>query len=170
VSAQSLVSLRVNSQLFPLLSFQRLGALCDTGSRGLRSPTVCYPRTASALELFPTHHTTRGRACLLPFSLAIMRFVHAMWRCDMPLAEYLQAWEGGHSLLCFALPVLCLLSSHFQVKPTHSLHTTADKLSTHAYTLPCPMGGASGSYDAVDTIDVQAPCWVAARQCRGYSR
>ena len=63
----------------------RLGALCD--SRGLRSPTVCYPLTASALELFPTHHTTRGRACLLPFTLA-MRFVHAMWRCDMPLAEY----------------------------------------------------------------------------------
>jgi hypothetical protein len=63
-----------------------LGALCD--SRGLRSPTVCYPLTASALELFPTHHTTRGRACLLPFTLA-MRFVHAMWRCDMmPLAEY----------------------------------------------------------------------------------
>ena len=28
----------------------RLGALCD--SRGLRSPTVCYPLTASALELF----------------------------------------------------------------------------------------------------------------------
>ena len=63
----------------------RLGALCD--SRGLRSPTVCYPLTASALELFPTHHTTRGRACLLPFTLA-MRFVHAMWRCDMPSAEY----------------------------------------------------------------------------------
>ncbi len=42
----------------------RLGALCD--NCGLRSPTVCYPLTASpALELFPTHHTTRGRACLL---------------------------------------------------------------------------------------------------------
>ncbi len=27
------------------------------------------------------------RACLLPFTLA-MRFVHAMWRCDTPLAEY----------------------------------------------------------------------------------
>jgi hypothetical protein len=38
-----------------------------------------------------------------------------------------------HTLLCFAL-----LSSHFQVKPTHSLHTTTDKLSRHAYTLPCP--------------------------------
>jgi hypothetical protein len=61
-----------------------------------------------------------------------------------------------------------LLSSHFQVKPTHNLHTTTDKLSRHAYTLPCPMRG--GSYDAVDTIDVQAPCWVATRQCGGYSR
>ncbi len=61
-----------------------------------------------------------------------------------------------------------LLSSHFQVKPTHSLHTPTDKLSRHAYTLPCPMGG--GSYDAVDTIDVQALCWVATRQCGGYSR
>ena len=64
-------------------------------------------------------------------------------------------------VLCFAL-----LSSHFQVKPTHSLHTTTDKLSRHAYTLPCPVRG--GSYDAVDTIDVQAPCWVATRQCGGY--
>ncbi len=45
-------------------------------------------------------------------------------------------------LLCFAL-----LSSHFQVKPTHSLHTTTDKLSRHAYTLPCPVRG--GSYDAI---------------------
>ena len=49
-------------------------------------------------------------------------------------------------MLCFAL-----LSSHFQVKPTHSLHTTTGKLSRHAYTLPCPMGG--GSYDAMDIID-----------------
>ena len=57
-------------------------------------------------------------------------------------------------MLCFALPVL---SSQFQVKPTHSLRTTTDKLSRRAYTLrlPCLMGG--GSYDAVDTIDVQAP-------------
>jgi hypothetical protein len=63
-----------------------------------------------------------------------------------------------------------LLSSHFQVKPTHSLHTTTDNLSRHAYTLPCLMGG--GSYDAVDTIlvDVQAPCRVATRQRGGYSR
>ncbi len=41
-------------------------------------------------------------------------------------------------MFCFAL-----LSSHFQVKPTHSLHTTTDKLSRHAYTLPCPMRGGS---------------------------
>lgn len=75
----------------------RLGALCD--SRGLRSPTVCYPLTASALELFPTHHTTRGRACLLPFTLA-MRFVHAMWRCDMPLAEYKHG-RVGTLMQCF---------------------------------------------------------------------
>jgi hypothetical protein len=35
-----------------------------------------------------------------------------------------------------------------------------DKLSRHAYTLPCLMGG--GRYDAVDTIDIHAPpCWVA---------
>jgi hypothetical protein len=48
-----------------------------------------------------------------------------------------------------------------RVKPTHSsLHATTDKLSRHAYTLPCLMGGHGGSYDAVDTIDVQAPCWV----------
>jgi hypothetical protein len=41
---------------------------------------------------------------------------------------------------------------------THSLHTTTDKLSRHAYTLPCPTGMRGGSYyDAVDTIDVQAP-------------
>jgi hypothetical protein len=61
-------------------------------------------------------------------------------------------WKGGNS------------SSHFQVKPTHwhGLRTTTDNLSRHAYTLPCLMGG--GSYDAVDTIDVQAPCWVATRQ------
>ncbi len=42
---------------------------------------------------------------------------------------------GGNTTvrkICFAL-----LSSHFQVKPTHSLHTTTDKLSRHAYTLPC---------------------------------
>jgi hypothetical protein len=42
-----------------------------------------------------------------------------------------------HKVLCFAL-----LSSHFQVKPTHSLHTTTDKLSRHACTLPCPVRGA----------------------------
>jgi hypothetical protein len=46
------------------------------------------------------------------------------------------------ALLCFFF----LFSSHFQVKPTHSLHTTTDKLSRHAYTLPCPVRG--GSYDA----------------------
>ncbi len=32
--------------------------------------------------------------------------------------------KSSDSLLCFAL-----LSSHFKVKPTHSLHTTTDKLS-----------------------------------------
>jgi hypothetical protein len=47
--------------------------------------------------------------------------------------------------------VFALLSSHFQVKPTHSLHTTTDKLSRHAYTLPCPVRGGS-YYDAVDCV------------------
>ena len=88
----------------------RLGALCD--SRGLRSPTVCYPLTASALELFPTHHTTRGRACLLPFTLA-MRFVHAMWRCDMPLAEYKHG-RVGTLMQCFNCS-----SGHNRVRQWH---------------------------------------------------
>jgi hypothetical protein len=37
---------------------------------------------------------------------------------------------------CFAL-LRFALHRIFQVKPTHSLHTTTDKLSRHAYTLPC---------------------------------
>ena len=81
------------------------------------------------------------------------------WHCGVHTTQL----ETSLILLCFAL-----LSSHLQVKPTHSLHTTTHKLSRHAYTLPCPMGG--GSYDEVDTIDVQAPCWEATRQCGGYSR
>jgi hypothetical protein len=31
------------------------------------------------------------------------------------------------------------------------------------------MARGGGSYDAVDTIDVHAPSWVATRQCGGYS-
>jgi hypothetical protein len=67
--------------------------------------------------------------------------------CGAPSGEReSRSHASGLSLLCLAL-----LSSHFQVKPAHSLHTTTDKLSRHAHTLPCLMGG--GSYDAVDTID-----------------
>ena len=38
---------------------------------------------------------------------------------------------------CFAVLCCALLASHFQVKPTHRLHPTTDKLSRHAYTLLC---------------------------------
>jgi hypothetical protein len=63
-----------------------------------------------------------------------------------------QVCTQATKLQLFAL-LWALPSSHFRVKPTHSLHTTTDKLSRHAYTLPssCPMGGGS-YYDAVDTI------------------
>jgi hypothetical protein len=52
------------------------------------------------------------------------------------------------ALLCFQV---ALLSSHFQleVKPTHYLHPTTDKLSRHACTLFCPMGGGNRCSGAV---------------------
>jgi hypothetical protein len=42
-------------------------------------------------------------------------------------------------------------------------------MHTVPYTLPCPgpMTRRGGSYDAVDTIDVQAPCWVALQHDTG---
>jgi hypothetical protein len=99
---------------------------------------LCFALLSSHFQVKPTHslHTTTDAEC-----------------CVVILA----ALGGKEGRLCF-----CLLSSesHFQVKPAHSLHRTTDKLSRHAYTLPCPVRG--GSYDAVDTIDVQAPCCVSS--------
>ena len=45
------------------------------------------------------------------------------------------------------------------MKPTHSLHTTIDKLSRHAYTLPCLMG--DGSYDAQCHTHAHTSIWGA---------
>jgi hypothetical protein len=53
--------------------------------------------------------------------------------------------QATSTLLCFAL-----LSSHFQVKPTHSLHTTTDKLSV----LLC--SGCCGSLRIITIGDWQA--------------
>ncbi len=77
------------------------------------------------------------------------------WQCPCHASD-------SDSTLCFQFEVallsscFALLSSHFQVKPTHSLHTTTDKLSRLCL---APWEVATTRY-AVDTIDVQAPCWV----------
>ncbi len=102
----------------------------------------------------------RCNQLLTVFSLHFRKRALSSWTCPRLIMH--------HTIL--SMPFLCfaLHLSHLQVKRTRSLHATTDKLSRHKYTLPCLMGG--GSYDAVDTIDVQAPCWVATRQCGGYSR
>jgi hypothetical protein len=81
----------------------RLSALCD--SRGLRSPTVCYPLTASALELFPTHHTTRGRGegPSLFTAIYLSNEIRARHVAMRHAIGRVQAWEGGHAYAVFQL-------------------------------------------------------------------
>ncbi len=74
-----------------------LGQMQQKGEVALGSLDSCSWRLLDSNPGRPPRglrlHQQPVRACLLPFTLA-MRFVHAMWRCDTPLAEYKHGTVG----------------------------------------------------------------------------